>query len=485
MTDAVRAPASCPDGLPPGAGPRWAPQAFGGAWVLGDPAQVEAALRDPRLSVARVAGWGRLAALGDGEAEARPGRRARGGAAARRFQGLLARALLFRDGEAHHGLRRLMLAGFTPAALAALRPKVAARCAAGLAALRAQPGADFIEGLARPLPAAVIADWLGLPEAQRPALTQQAGDLARLLDAMAPSPARVARARAALLALAEALAPELQARRAARAAALDGPPAPLAGPAGTRAAADADDAATAHTTAVAAATAHVPAHAAATAPAHAVATSPTPADAAGPAPAAAAGPAPAAADGLDRLLAAEAAGLLPEADDALAQLLMLLFAGHETTRHLLGSLVAALVARPWLWARLRADPAARPAAVREVLRLWPPVRHTVRRVGQGLDWGGQRLRRGELLVLDLAAANRDPARFPDPQAFRLDRPPRASLAFGHGPHVCLGAALSLMEAELLLDALLAGPTLPRPAGPPAWIDSPLYTGLERLPLDWA
>lgn len=408
--DSPRADGQPPPGPAPG-GLRWDPQAFGGAWVLGRPAEVEAVLRDPRFSVARVAGWGRLAAPQAEVGPARPGRRTRADAPARRFQGLLARALLFLDGPAHRALRPALLAGFTPAALASLRPQVAARCAAALAALRATPGADFIAGLARPLPAAVIADWLGLPEALRPGLTRPAADLARLLDAMAPEPRRVARARAALLALAEALVPWLAARRAA----------------------------------------------------------PLPARPA---------------DGLDRLLAAEAAGLLPDADDALAQALMLLFAGHETTRHLLGSLVAALLAQPdALWARLREEPAARPAAVREVLRLWPPVRHTVRRVAQALDWDGQALRRGDLVVLDLAAAGRDPGRFDTPEAFRLDRPARASLAFGHGPHVCLGAALSLLEAELLLDALLDGPP-PRLVAPPAWIESPLYVGLERLPLAW-
>src|SRR2546428_13984426 len=126
---------------------------------------------------------------------------------------------------------------------------------------------------------------------------------------------------------------------------------------------------------------------------------------------------------------------------------MLLFAGFETTRHLLGSGLQALLAHPEQWQRLRQAPELLPGAVRELLRYDSPVQYTGRRVATDLVLHGQQLRRGELVVPLIGAANRDPARYPQPDVLDITRPGGSSLSFGSGPHACIGAALTLIADE--------------------------------------
>jgi cytochrome P450 len=151
---------------------------------------------------------------------------------------------------------------------------------------------------------------------------------------------------------------------------------------------------------------------------------------------------------------------------------------------LLGSLLYTLASRPALWRALHRDPSGVPRVVREVLRLESPVQYTGRRVVADTEWCGQTLRKGELVLAMIGCANRDPARYAEPDAFQPDRQQGSSLAFGFGPHVCVGAGLSQMEAELAFTQVLAHwpepPTLL--ADPPDWISDPLYRGLCSLPV---
>ena len=190
---------------------------------------------------------------------------------------------------------------------------------------------------------------------------------------------------------------------------------------------------------------------------------------------------------LDRLLLAHRQGQagLDDSVGLLAQATMLLFAGHETTRHLLGNAVQLLLAHPAQWQALRADPGLAPAAVREALRHQCPVQYSGRRVVTPLELHGQRLERGDGVIVLIGAANRDPERFERPDDFDIALPRRASLAFGSGPHVCIGAALTRLEGEIMLGQLarrwphlaLAQPETPD------WVpDQPLYRGLRSLPL---
>jgi hypothetical protein len=188
-------------------------------------------------------------------------------------------------------------------------------------------------------------------------------------------------------------------------------------------------------------------------------------------------------DLVSRLAAAQARGEIEDGAELLAQCAMLLFAGHETTRHLLGSSVQALLSHPAQWERLVREPALLPGAVRELLRFESPVQYTGRRVATDLVLHGQRLRRGDLALALIGAASRDPRRYLEPDVLDIARRQGASLAFGSGPHVCIGAALTLMESRIVLGQLLKRwPGLRLAEAVPRWGDKPAYRGLTALPL---
>lgn len=188
-------------------------------------------------------------------------------------------------------------------------------------------------------------------------------------------------------------------------------------------------------------------------------------------------------DLVSRLVLAEARGEIEGGPELLAQCAMLLFAGHETTRHLLGSGLQTLLSHPKQWKQMQQDPALLPGAVRELLRFDSPVQYTGRRVATDLVLHGQQLRRGELVLPLIGAANRDPARYSEPDALDIRRNEGASLAFGSGPHVCIGAAITRMEAEIVFRQLLQRwPELGLINATPHWLSNPLYRGLVTLPL---
>ncbi|MFI5937073.1 cytochrome P450 [Actinoplanes sp. NPDC051494] len=142
------------------------------------------------------------------------------------------------------------------------------------------------------------------------------------------------------------------------------------------------------------------------------------------------------------------------ADELMGNLALLLVAGFETTTNLLGNGLWLLLRHPDLAARLRADPELAPAFVEEILRYDSPVQLTERFAAGDTTVGGLPVPAGSELVLLLGAANRDPARFRDPDRFDPDRPGNAPLSFGAGAHYCLGAPLARLEAQVALPALL-------------------------------
>jgi cytochrome P450 len=159
-------------------------------------------------------------------------------------------------------------------------------------------------------------------------------------------------------------------------------------------------------------------------------------------------------DLVSHLVRAEAAGELRPDGELVAQCAMLLFAGHETTRNLLGTGLYTLLSHPAQWSRLREEPERMTLAVRELLRYDSPVQYTGRRMAQELTLHGQPLRRGDLVLALAGSANRDPARFTNPDTFDIDRREGSHLSFGTGPHVCIGAGLSLLEADVVLRAMM-------------------------------
>ena len=174
-------------------------------------------------------------------------------------------------------------------------------------------------------------------------------------------------------------------------------------------------------------------------------------------------------------------------DDAelIGMAFLLLIAGYETTANLIGAILLGLAERPELTMRLRAEPALVPAAVEEFLRLGSPVQTgTERFATEDMRIGDTLIRRGDMLLVSLAAANRDPARFFEPDAFSLERS-AGHVAFGHGVHHCLGAPLARMEAAVAVTALLgrvSGISLAVSAAELEWRPGLLMHGVRHLPV---
>ncbi|WP_081958285.1 MULTISPECIES: cytochrome P450 [Kitasatospora] len=176
-------------------------------------------------------------------------------------------------------------------------------------------------------------------------------------------------------------------------------------------------------------------------------------------------------------------GERPLREDELADLLLLVFvAGFETTAGLLGTAAHTLLTHPDQAALLRADPGLLPGAVEEVLRWDGPVLMTERLARHPVEVGGVAVPAGGSLTAVLGAANRDPARHPDPDAFLVRRTGTRVLSFSAGPHYCLGAALARLEGALLLGRLLDRFPRLALAGTPTRRASACLRSFDALPL---
>ncbi|MGV9316914.1 cytochrome P450 [Streptomyces sp. NPDC003691] len=157
-------------------------------------------------------------------------------------------------------------------------------------------------------------------------------------------------------------------------------------------------------------------------------------------------------DLVSHLLQVEEDGQRLDDPDILATCVLLLNAGHETTVNLIANAVLALLRHPAQLDLLRADPALAPAVVEEVLRYDAPVQMTTRVAARATVIGGTEVRPGDMVLLLLGAANRDPDVFPDPGRFDIRRTPApAHLSFSAGPHFCLGAGLARLEVAVALE----------------------------------
>jgi cytochrome P450 len=160
---------------------------------------------------------------------------------------------------------------------------------------------------------------------------------------------------------------------------------------------------------------------------------------------------------------------------------LLLIAGHETTVNLIANGTLALLRNPDALDRLRADSALAPAVVEEVLRYDPPVQLTNRLTTADVRVGNTNVPEGDRVLLLLAAGNRDPRRFPEPDRFWPERPDNRHLAFGGGVHYCLGAALARMEGEAVLTAIATRLVAPRlVADPPPYRPNTILRGPAEL-----
>ncbi|WP_106402905.1 cytochrome P450 [Actinocorallia populi] len=314
--------------------------------------------------------------------------------------------MAFADPSGHARLRRLVSSAFAGRHVEGLRRAVTARVDARLRALAKTPGADFVTGLALPLPVDVLADLLGFAEADRAALLPLVGEMNAAFRSDAGRPAR-SRAAHAQAALADLLGGLLSARRS------------------------------------------------------------RPRD-----------------DLLSRLAASRADDALT-ADEAVGAALLLLGAGGETTGHLLGNALHALLAEPGQFELLCRDPSLIPGAVEELLRYDAPVQAAARSVLEPFAFLGVQLEPGRTVLALLGAAGRDPGLYEEPDRLDVARAPRpapAHLAFAAGPHCCLGAHLARLALEVLLQRLVADHPRCALAGPPVRDGGLALRGFARLPV---
>ena len=192
-------------------------------------------------------------------------------------------------------------------------------------------------------------------------------------------------------------------------------------------------------------------------------------------------------DFMSRALTARVEGRPLTPEERLNVCLAFLTGGQETTISLLTNLMWRLLERPALWEQVKADPALVEPAVEESLRFDPPVLAHFRTSLRPVEMHGETLPQRAKLMFAIAAANRDPQVFPDPDDFRLDRPPaqgRKHLSFGSGVHSCLGAPVARLEAQIALRRLIERLPNLRLLGPGERLDGWMHWGRVKLPVAW-
>ena len=289
--------------------------------------------------------------------------------------------LIFQDPPLHTKLRGIIMRTFTPRAVAELEPRIRALVRGLLDGAIGRGEMDLAGDFAIPLTIMVIADMLGIPEAERQPLRRWSEAILGLSDAVAggeTAERAVATFRAASAEMAPFVARLLEERR----------------------------------------------------------TSPR-------------------SDLLTRLLEAEVDGERLAEKDVLDFFHLLLLAGSETTTNLIGSAIVCFTDHPEQLARLRAAPELLPAAIEEVLRFRSPVQMVFRQTKRDVEVRGRTIPGGQLVLAVIGSANRDPRQFQDPGRFDITRDPSGHVAFGHGIHFCIGAALARLEARVALEEFLA------------------------------
>lgn len=193
-------------------------------------------------------------------------------------------------------------------------------------------------------------------------------------------------------------------------------------------------------------------------------------------------------DLITALVQAEEAGDQLSEAELYSTTVLLIVAGHETTVNLIGNALLAMMRHPEAMAHLNAHPQDMEGAIEEFLRFDGPVERVFSRwAARDTSIAGHDIRRGDLVMGIIGAANRDPARFADPEQLHLARDNKRHLAFGHGMHYCLGAPLARLEGEIALNSLLR--RLPNlrlgvPDDELVWRTVPMFRGLTALPLEW-
>lgn len=172
---------------------------------------------------------------------------------------------------------------------------------------------------------------------------------------------------------------------------------------------------------------------------------------------------------INSLLTAEVNGDRLSEEEVIANSIVTMVGGQETTTNLIGNGLLTLLRHPAEMQRLRQDPALIPSAVEELLRYESPSQHTARMAPCDLELSGRKIRKRQAVIAVMGAGNRDPERFPDPDRLDLARTDNRHLAFGWAAHFCFGATLARIEGQVSFDTILR--RMPK-------------LGLEQVPLQW-
>lgn len=189
-------------------------------------------------------------------------------------------------------------------------------------------------------------------------------------------------------------------------------------------------------------------------------------------------------DGLIRsLMDAEVEGQRLTEEEVIANTIVTMVGGQETTTNLIGNGLLTLLRQPERLAELRDDPSIIEPAVEELLRYESPSQHTARIAHEDVVMGGKHIRKGDAVMAVMAAGNRDPDRFPDPDRLDLSRQDNRHLAFGWAAHFCFGAPLARMEGQIAFSTLLRRlPDLALAADRVGWRENLGLRGLNALPV---
>ena len=170
-------------------------------------------------------------------------------------------------------------------------------------------------------------------------------------------------------------------------------------------------------------------------------------------------------------------------EEIIANCIVTMVGGQETTTNLIGNGLLTLLRHPEKLAQMRDDPKLMPSALEELLRFESPSQHTGRIAREDVEMGGKQIRKGQAVMAIMAAANRDPERFPDPDQLILDRADNKHLAFGWASHFCFGAPLARIEGHIAFETILCRmPDLALSPSPLVWRSNSGLRGLTALPV---
>ena len=186
---------------------------------------------------------------------------------------------------------------------------------------------------------------------------------------------------------------------------------------------------------------------------------------------------------ISAFLAAESEGDRLSEEEIIANVIITMVGGQETTTNLIGNGTLALLRHPVQMQQLRSDLSLIPSAIEELLRYESPTQYTARQAPYDMEMEGKQMRKRDAVIAVMGAANRDPDRFPNPDCLDFNRKDNRHLAFGWAAHSCFGAPLARLEGQIAFQALLQRlPDLALEPGPIEWRQNLALRGLTRLPV---